>query len=76
MDNEYDVFEILPDGSAIWRAFVRGTHNAFEVLKAVGKQTCNECFATDLSRQTIIGRVNSGRSAEHATANEERATGS
>jgi hypothetical protein len=73
MNTRYDVFEILSDGSAMWRACVEGTQQALERLKAVGKQTSNECIATDLRTKTIIARVNQGRSRSQINANEDRA---
>jgi len=30
-------------------------------LEALAEQTVNECFATDITTQEIIGRVNEGR---------------
>lgn len=62
MNTEYNVFEILPEGSARLRAFVKGTRHALWMLKVVGRHTCNECFATSLNTLKIIGRVNEGSS--------------
>jgi hypothetical protein len=62
MSIQYNVFEILPDGSAILRAFVKGAKHALWMMEVFGKQTCNECFATTLNSRRIIGRVNEGRS--------------
>ena len=67
---QYDVFEILPDGSAILRAFVKRTKHVLEMLKAVGMQTNNECFATNLNRRKIIGSVNEGRSRSQVNVHE------
>ena len=67
MKTEYDLFEILPNRSLVWHAWVRGTQGALEMLKAVGNRTCNECFATDLETREIIGSVNvnkEGRAAQ------------
>jgi hypothetical protein len=75
MNNEYDVFEVLPNGSAIWHACVQGTQEALEMLKRVGRRTRNECFATDLAKQRIISRANEGNSPAETSANEQRAAG-
>jgi len=73
MKNQYNVFEILPDGSAILRAFVKGAKHAHWMLKLVGKRTCNECFVATPNARRIIGRVNGGRSTAQINANEHRA---
>ena len=72
MNTQYNVFEILPEGSAILRAFAKGTKQALWMLKVVGKQTCNECFATTLNSRRIIGRVNEELSTSQINANERR----
>ena len=60
METEYDVFEILLNRSVKWRLCVREKQLALDKLKAFGTRTFNECFATHLGTQEIIGRVNSG----------------
>ena len=61
MEQEYDVFELFPDHTIRWRVCVRGTQTALAKLEALASLTDNECFATDISTQEIIGRVNEGR---------------
>ena len=61
MEHEYDVFELFPDHTIRWRVCVHGTQTALAKLEALAKLTDNECFATDVSTQEIIGRVNEGR---------------
>jgi hypothetical protein len=61
MDHEYDVFEVFPDHTIRWRLCVHGASSALAKLEALAQQTVNECFATDISTQEIIGRVNEGR---------------
>jgi hypothetical protein len=63
VDHDYDVFEVYPDRTIRWRICVRGTRPALDTLEALAKQTVNECFATNVSTQEIIGRVNEGRAA-------------
>jgi hypothetical protein len=58
MNAEFDVFEILLNGSIKWHLSVREKQRALDMLKAVGSMTFNECFATALETQEIIGRVN------------------
>ena len=61
MEHDYDVFEVFPDRTIRWRVCVNGTRPALAKLEALARQTDNECFATDISTQEIIGRVNEGR---------------
>ena len=63
MDKDYDVFEVFPDHSLRWRVCVHGTQFALATLEEIAKQTVNECFASNISTQEIIGRVNEGRAA-------------
>ncbi len=59
--HDYDVFELYPDHSLRLRLSVHGTQVALATLEALASRTINECFATDISTQEIIGRVNEGR---------------
>ena len=68
MNTQYNVFEILPEGYAILRAFAKGTKHSLWMLKVVGKQTCNECFATTLNSRRIIGRANEKLSTSQINA--------
>jgi hypothetical protein len=67
MDRQYDVFEIYSDRSMKWLACVAGAVRALGMLQALSRETHNECFATDLSTQEIIGRVNERLKAATAT---------
>jgi hypothetical protein len=64
MNRQYDVFEIYPDHSVKWHACVVGLARAIEKLEALGRETLNECFATDLGTQQIVARVNADPSVE------------
>jgi hypothetical protein len=59
VETEYDVFEVLLNRSVKWHLCVREKRCALDMLKALGSRTFNECFATDLETNEIIGRVNS-----------------
>jgi hypothetical protein len=63
VNHDYDVFEIYPDHSIKWRISVHGTQNALATLEALTKQTVNECFASDMDTQEIVGHVNEGRAS-------------
>jgi hypothetical protein len=58
LDSEYDVYEALLNRSVKWHLCVREKQRALDMLKSLGSRTFNECFATDLVTQEIIGRVN------------------
>jgi hypothetical protein len=63
MNIDYDVFDVLPNRSLMLRASIRGMQRALAALKTIGSRTSNECFATELETQEVIGRVNNGRAA-------------
>ena len=58
MENDYDIFERLPDASLRCITRVHRTLHARQVLEARGKQTTNECFAKNIRTGEIIARVN------------------
>ena len=58
MHREYDIFEVLPSGSEIWRMCAHGRQNAEEVLTILADQTANECYAIHIQTKEIIARVN------------------
>jgi len=62
MNRQYDIFEIYPDHSLKWRACIVGLAGALGKLEALGRETLNECFATELGTQHIVARVNVGPS--------------
>jgi hypothetical protein len=45
---DYDIFEELPDGSAIWRACVFGMNNVELKLLEMARETNNKVFAVNL----------------------------
>ena len=58
MDRHYDLFEILPDGSPIWRRAVAGHENAIQQLRELAQQTNNEVRIMHLSSNTVIAVLN------------------
>jgi hypothetical protein len=58
MDRAYDVFEILPDGSPLWRATVTVLETAIRALKELAIQTPNEVRVMHLPDQAIIATMN------------------
>jgi hypothetical protein len=72
MNTEFDVFEILQNGSVRWHLCVQVKQRALNMLRALGSRTFNECFATDLETQEIIGRVNQRHLAAPSVMNDAR----
>jgi hypothetical protein len=61
MDREYDRFEILPDGSALWRHTITG-QEAIKGLRELSAQTANEVRLMHLPSNTLIAAMTgSGR---------------
>jgi hypothetical protein len=58
MNREYDIFERLPDGSVVWRAFVQGLEPARSKLGALASSSKNEFFAIHTPTKDIVVRVN------------------
>ena len=58
MHRQYDIFEIYPDHSVMWHACVVGLTRALEKLETLGRETLNECFATDPGTKQVVARVN------------------
>ena len=58
MDRHYDLFEILPDGSPIWKCAISGHDNAVEQLRRLAQQTNNEVRIMHLSSNTVIAVLN------------------
>ena len=58
MDREYDLFEIFPDGSALWRVTISGHEKAIARLREYAAQTTNEVRLMHLPTQTVIAALN------------------
>ena len=66
MDRNYDLFEILPDGSPIWKCAVAGHENAVQQLRELARHTSNELRIMHLSTNTIIAVLNAPPHSETA----------
>ena len=58
VDRNYDIFEVMPDGSPIWREAVTGHENAIQRLKELSAKTANEIRVIYLPTQTVIAAIN------------------
>jgi hypothetical protein len=66
MDRDYDLFEVLPDGSVIWKEAVAGHENAIRQLVELSKQTSNEVRVMHVLSNTLIASTN-GPKAQRAS---------
>jgi hypothetical protein len=58
MNRVYDAFEVLPDGTLIWRATVEGHQRAIDELWKVAKSSENEFRLMHLPTKTVIATIN------------------
>ena len=58
MDRDYDLFEIFPDGSAIWRITISGRERAIARVREFAAQTANEVRLMHLGSNTLITAMN------------------
>ena len=58
MNREYDLFECLPDGSALWRGVAVGIEDARLKLKEFARATPNELFAIEVLNDEVVARIN------------------
>ena len=63
---EYDVFEVLPDGSRVPRASLSGLEAAWEELSRLAKRTSNELLATRTHTHQVVAQVNVPPAQERA----------
>jgi hypothetical protein len=57
MNRVYDAFEVLPDGSLIWRATVEGHQDAIDKLWQISKGSENEFKLMHLPTKTVIATI-------------------
>jgi hypothetical protein len=58
MDRQYDIFEILPDGSPLWKATIAGHAKAISTLQQLAVQTENEVRVMHIGTNTFIASIN------------------
>lgn len=62
MEREYELFELLADGSPMWRGQASGLRDVRLKLQEIAKTTANECFAMYSPTKEIVARLNVGAS--------------
>ena len=58
MNLEFDLFEIYPNGSPIWRDVVSGQAKAILKLRELSTKTANEVRLMHLPTNTIVAAMN------------------
>jgi hypothetical protein len=58
VDRNYDLFEILSDGSPVWRAAIHGRDDALIKLEQLAKQTRNEVRILHVPTKTVVAAMN------------------
>jgi hypothetical protein len=61
VDREYDVFEIFPDGTHIWRAFVRGLVDARARVVELSDSSPNEFYAIHTPTKEVVANIRNRR---------------
>jgi hypothetical protein len=57
MDREYDLFEVFPDGTLIWRDSVSGHEKAIQRLRELVEVTDNEFRVMHILTNTLIASM-------------------
>jgi hypothetical protein len=58
MEQYYDIFEHLADGSVLWRCAVSGREAALNILRKLAIETSNELRAMHLATNSVLAAVN------------------
>jgi hypothetical protein len=58
MNRVYDAFEVLPNGTLIWRATVTGHEDAVKKLEQLAKDSQNEFRLMHIPTKTVIATIN------------------
>lgn len=56
MDRDYDIFEKFPDGTHIWRSFVKGLIEARARVAQLSETSPNEFYAIHTPSGDIVAR--------------------
>jgi hypothetical protein len=58
MERDYDLFEVMPDGSLTWRGVVSGHNAAIVRLTELAAETTNEVRVIHVLTKTLIAEMN------------------
>jgi hypothetical protein len=68
MDRGYDLFEIFPDASTVWKGAVVGHEDAIRKLQELAAGTTNEMRLMHVPTKTIIATMNGSKLTVFVTA--------
>jgi hypothetical protein len=54
VDHNYDIFEILPDGSPMWKATAAGKDEALQQLELLSERCRNELRVIQLATRVVV----------------------
>jgi hypothetical protein len=57
MDRDYDLFEVFPDGSLVWRDSVTGHEKAIQRLRELVEVTDNEFRVMHIPTKSLIASM-------------------
>ena len=63
MDRDYDLFQVLADGSLVWRETVAGREAAIKKLEQLAQLESCEFQLLQLPEKTIIATMNAPKAA-------------
>lgn len=58
MEPKYEIFEVLPNGSALKISVVSGLENARLTVRELANHTRNECYAEDAETRQVVAQMN------------------
>ena len=58
MERCYDIFEMMPDGTILWRGFAQGLEEAVRIPKELAARSLNEFQMLHLATQSLVATVN------------------
>jgi hypothetical protein len=58
VERDYDLFEIMPDGTLVWRGVVSGHIEAIRKLTELAAETKNEVRVMHVLTKTLIAEMN------------------
>jgi hypothetical protein len=58
MDRDYDLFEVMPDGSLVWRGAVSRHNDAIVRLTELAAETTNEVRVMHVLTKALIAQMN------------------
>jgi hypothetical protein len=57
MDRHYDIFEVMPDGTTVWKSAAAGHELAIIQMKALASKTKNEIRVMHLPTNSVVATL-------------------